>query len=137
MSDSEDVSDDASEDIGINEGNQIIAISSDEESINTSDDAIEESSPIDFDKSHIPVVPLMDSIEENDATDVQDSAAKHLAALGVSAFNLEDVERNVIEQVDKAIEEREKQTARKEQGQLTKVRTEIKDIEKVCCLFYA
>jgi hypothetical protein len=105
------------------------SISHDADAMNTTDDEpIEIEASTDFDKTHIPNVPLTESIQ----VDTNDnSAAQHLAELGVSAFNLEDVERNVIEQVDKAIEEQEKQDLQKQEELLLKIKTEIAQIEKV------
>lgn len=101
--------------------------SSEEENANFDESVTE------FDKSHIPVIPLTESIEEQNIVPGEGSAAKNLADLGVSAFNLEDVERNVIEQVDKAIEQSEEQAAKKDADQSKKIQEEIQEIEKVCC----
>ncbi|KAL0481875.1 DNA excision repair protein ERCC [Acrasis kona] len=90
------------------------------------EDAVDTTSVADFDKSHITEVPLVEALSEQNDDEI---AARNLAELGVSAFNLEDVERNVIEQADKALEEVDKQAKKKDNELLERIRKEIKEVE--------
>ncbi|KAL9644502.1 hypothetical protein ABK040_009366 [Willaertia magna] len=88
-----------------------------------------------FNKTSIPSIPITESLElnngiENKNINNQLDVIDDLASLGVSLYRTEDVEKNVMEEVDRKFKANEKRLEKKENSKIEKIQTQIQALEK-------